>query len=180
MKFALFGRNTENLNIDNLNLLIRRLLKSENVELCCYKPFYESIKEKSQETQEKKFEKDCFVCFSACRLSSEKGLVRAIDAMAKTFKKHNDLRWYIAGDGPERENIKDAIRKNHLDDRVILLGNQSNPYPYFKNSNLVINVSYHEAAPMVFFESKALGVPVFATETSSAREIISGSMPIDL
>ena len=58
MKFALFGRNTENLNIDNLNLLIRRLLKSENVELCCYKPFYESIKEKCCST-------DHFTTFSS-------------------------------------------------------------------------------------------------------------------
>ena len=46
MKFALFGRNTENLNLDNLNLLIGKLLESGNVELCCYKPFYESIKDK--------------------------------------------------------------------------------------------------------------------------------------
>ncbi|MBR5856701.1 MAG: NAD(+)/NADH kinase [Bacteroidales bacterium] len=46
MKFALFGRNTEHLNLDNLNLLIGKLLNCDNVTLCCYKPFYESIKEK--------------------------------------------------------------------------------------------------------------------------------------
>ncbi|MBR7157842.1 MAG: NAD(+)/NADH kinase [Bacteroidales bacterium] len=46
MKLALFGRNTEYLNLHDLNLLIGRLQESPGVELCCYKPFYESIKEK--------------------------------------------------------------------------------------------------------------------------------------
>ena len=146
---------------------------SGKVDYCYNFMLYDKIMEKSLEKQAQEFPKDCFVCFSACRLSSEKGLVRAINAMAKTFKKYSDVRWYIAGDGPERENVEAAIRNNGLEGRVVLLGNQSNPYPYFKNADLAINVSYHEAAPMVFFESKALGTPVFATETSSARELLN-------
>lgn len=146
---------------------------SEKVDYCYNFMLYEKIMEKSFETQEQEFPKDCFICFSACRLSSEKGLVRAIDAMASTFKKYNDVRWYIAGEGPERENVESTIRRNGLVGKIILLGNQSNPYPYFKNADLSINVSYHEAAPMIFFESKALGTPVFATETSSAREMLN-------
>ncbi len=46
MKFALFGRNTEYLNLDNLNLLIGKLLENGDVTLCCYRPFYDSIKGK--------------------------------------------------------------------------------------------------------------------------------------
>ena len=37
----------------------------------------------------------------------------------------------------------------------------------------MLNLSYHEAAPMVFLEGKALGTPVFATRTSSADELLN-------
>lgn len=114
------------------------------------------------------------ICFSACRLAGEKALVRGIRTLAPVFREHRELMWYIAGSGPEREAIEEEIRTQALEQQMILLGNLSNPYPYMKNADLLMNLSYHEAAPMVFLEAKALGVPVFATETSSARELLEG------
>ena len=145
----------------------------DKVDYCYNFMLYGQIKEKSNEVQAIEYPKGHFVCFSACRLSEEKGLVRAIEAIADVLHKHSDVNWYIAGDGPERYAIEQAIEKNDLKNQIVLIGNQRNPYPYFKNADLVLNVSYHEAAPMVFFESKCLGVPVLATETSSARELLN-------
>lgn len=142
------------------------------VDYCYNFVNYDNVIQKSLEEQVIKFPANEFVCFSACRLSEEKGLPRAIKAMADVFKQNKDVVWYIAGDGIERENIEDAIKEYKLQDQIILIGNQSNPYTYMKNADLVINVSYHEAAPMVYLESKALGVPMFATETSSTRELL--------
>ena len=89
------------------------------------------------------------------------------------MREHSEIVWYIAGDGPERSNIEKAILSHGLENQIILLGNQSNPYPYMKNADLVLNLSYHEAAPMVFLESKALGTPVFATRTSSVTDLLN-------
>lgn len=149
---------------------------SKKADYCYNFMLYDVMRSKSEEVQGTPFPADAFVCFSACRLSEEKGLVRAIRSFAEVFNRNSDLFWFIAGDGPERENIERAIRENILDDRIILLGNQNNPYPYMKNADLVINVSFHEAAPMVFFESKALGTPVFATRTSSAEELLNNGV----
>ena len=80
--------------------------------------------------------------------------------------------WFIAGDGAERANIEMAIKTDGLEEYIHLIGAQSNPYPYMRNADLVLNVSFHEAAPMVFFESRALGTPVFATRTVSAEELL--------
>ena len=41
-----------------------------------------------------------------------------------------------------------------------------------KNSDLYLSLSYHEAAPMVYMEAKALHVPVFSTKTSSTEEML--------
>ncbi len=139
----------------------------------CYNFFeYEKIIEKSKLKQETEFPENKMICFSACRFSVGKGIVRGIKAFAPVFREHEDILWYIAGDGPERENIEAAIKEEKLENRIILLGSQSNPYNYMKNSDLLIMISYHEAAPMVYKEAKALHVPVFTTETSSSYEML--------
>ena len=145
---------------------------SERMEYCYNFIPHGIIKEKSMEEQKVPFPKDKFVCFSACRLTGEKAIVRALCAFADVLQMHDEVVWYIAGDGPERTDIEKTIQKLKLEKQVVLIGNQSNPYPYIRNADLVMNVSYHEAAPMVFLESKALGTPVFATRTSSAEELL--------
>ena len=134
---------------------------------------YKSMFEKAEKEQETEYLQNKFICFSACRLSEEKGIVRGISALASLLKENEDVLWYIAGDGPERENIEAAIRAADLDGRVILLGNLSNPYPYMKNADLYLSLSFHEAAPMVYKEAKALHVPVFSTRTSSSDEMLN-------
>lgn len=127
---------------------------------------------KSAEKQEALYPAGRLICFSACRLSEEKALVRGVRALAPVFKAHEELMWFIAGDGAERANIQTAIDEAQLSDRILLIGQQSNPYPYMRQADLLMNVSRHEAAPMVFLEAHALGVPVFATRTSSADELL--------
>ena len=145
---------------------------SDKVDHCYNFMLYDLIKEKAMEKQEVEYPKDKFVCFSACRLAGVKALVRGISALSKVMKEHKEVVWYIAGDGPERSNIEKAIISDGMEQQIILIGYQSNPYPYIKHADLLLNVSYHEAAPMVFLESKALGTPVFATRTSSVSDLL--------
>lgn len=128
--------------------------------------------EKSAQPQAIAYPEGRLICFSACRLSEEKAIVRGVKALSPVFKAHDELMWFIAGEGAERERIQSAIDEQQLADRILLIGQQSNPYPYMRHADLVMNVSYHEAAPMVFMEAHVLGVPVFATRTSSADELL--------
>ena len=113
-----------------------------------------------------------FICFSACRLAQEKGLLRALNALDETLKGHADVRWYIAGDGHQRAALEHAIAKKGLQGQVILLGKQANPYPYMKHADLYLSVSYCEAAPVVYSEANFFGLPVLSTETRSTRELL--------
>ena len=133
---------------------------------------YPALEERSAKRQRISYPSRGIICFSACRLAKEKALVRMIRCTAPVFQAHPEMLWYIAGDGPERGNIESIVSQTGLERQIILLGNQENPYPYMKNADLLLNVSYHEAAPMVFLEAKALGIPVFATKTSSAEELL--------
>ena len=132
----------------------------------------EELLAKSAQPQAIPYPEGRTICFSACRLSEEKALVRGVRALAPVFRAHSEVMWFIAGDGKERESLQSAIQEAGLEEQVVLLGQQSNPYPYMRHADLLMNVSYHEAAPMVFMEAHVLGVPVFATRTSSADELL--------
>ena len=104
------------------------------------------------------------------RLSEEKGIPRAIEALIQSERK--DIRYHIIGDGPQKEEIARLISQYQLDSRVMLMGEQSDPYQYLIQADWLLVPSFHEAAPMVFDEAILLGIPVITTNTTSAEEMI--------
>ena len=104
------------------------------------------------------------------RLSGEKGIPRAIEALAQS--KRSDIHYHIIGDGPQKEEIERLICKYQLDSRVTLHGEQSNPYRYLNQADWLLAPSFHEAAPMVFDEATLMGIKVITTNTTSAEEMI--------
>ena len=104
------------------------------------------------------------------RLSEEKGILRAIEALVQSKRK--DICYYIIGDGPQKEEIVRLSGEYQLDNRVIMLGEQSDPYQYLYQADWLLVSSFHEAAPMVFDEAILMGIKVIATNTTSAEEMI--------
>lgn len=134
----------------------------------------EEIKEKSNKKPDFHLQKEngrvCF--FSACRLSAEKGIERTIGAMMPLIKEGYSFKWYIAGDGILFNKISKKIKQNKLEDIIILMDYQENPYPYMTKCDWFLLPSFHEAFPMVAIEALTLGTPVFATEMPAMRELI--------
>lgn len=98
-----------------------------------------------------------------------------IPQIAKKIKdKGVDFRWYILG-GPlndEYHKIIKLISEYEVDEYVIMLGPKTNPYPYFRQSDLLVSTSSSEACPMVFNEAKILGLPIVSADFGSALEFI--------
>lgn len=113
-----------------------------------------------------------FMCFSACRLTSQKAIPRAIRAFAPVLRQHPDVKWYIAGDGNERAECEQLIKQENLVDQIVLLGSIDNPYPYMKRCDLYIQPSIYEAAPMVYGEAMICKTPIFTTNTISTFEMV--------
>lgn len=114
------------------------------------------------------------VTFSTvCRLGEEKGIERAVYVFGRLLSEgYKNFQWIIVGDGPERDNIEQAIKKVGLSNYIELVGKKSNPYYYVKNSDVFLLSSFHEAAPMVFGEAHAMGIPILTTNTVSAYELV--------
>lgn len=108
--------------------------------------------------------------FSAARLRHEKGIARMIPIFSRM--RDIDFVWRIAGDGEDRQLIEAQIAAYGLQDKIRLLGNLQNPYPYFRAADALLVPSYDEAAPMVFGEAQILGTPIITTDTASAQELV--------
>ncbi len=116
------------------------------------------------------YDDNCINLLSVARLSSEKGIDRAIEALHAAGRA--DINYYIAGDGPQKDILREKIKEYGMEKRIILLGEQQNPYRYMINADYLLVPSLHEAAPMVFDEAKILGLKIISTDTTSAREMI--------
>lgn len=107
------------------------------------------------------------------RLAHEKGIDRAITAVAKQYRKGMSVRLYIVGSGPEEAALKKLVDQLKAADAVMFCGQQENPYRFMKNADLFLMTSYHEAAPMVIEEACCLGLPVLTMQTTSSVEMVT-------
>ena len=110
---------------------------------------------------------------TVARLGKEKGVERALRAIARLGEAKNTLHYYIIGDGIQKELLLEIIQKESLEDVVTLCGMLPNPYGYIKTADLLLIPSYSEAAPLVIGEAACLGTPILSMKTSSAEEMIS-------
>jgi glycosyltransferase involved in cell wall biosynthesis len=109
---------------------------------------------------------------TVARIDAGKGHLRTLDVMEQLMREGYNIQWHLVGDGVLEASLKEQVAKRSLEEQVLFHGNQTNPYRYIKHAHLFLLPSHHEAAPMVFMEAKALGVPVLTTATLSAREMI--------
>lgn len=89
-----------------------------------------------------------------------------------------NLRWYIIGYGVESEEqkIKDQIMAEGVCDNVILLGKQSNPYPYIKACDIYVQPSRYEGKSITVREAQILCKPVIVTAYPTASsQVIDGT-----
>jgi glycosyltransferase involved in cell wall biosynthesis len=106
------------------------------------------------------------------RLSKGKRIEEIIEAYRKLDTKN---KLYIIGDGEEKEFLENEIKKYNLEDKVLLLGWKSNPYPYIKNANLYVSASGFEGLPTVLLEALELKTPVVSSDCRCGpSEILMG------
>ncbi|MDP4152164.1 MAG: glycosyltransferase [Bacillota bacterium] len=114
---------------------------------------------------------------TVARLRNEhKGLDRAVNALANLRRIGYNVKWYIIGEGEDRQALEDAAANSGIEDYFILLGGRKNPYPYIKKADAFVLPSRYEGKPMAVTEAQILGIPVIATAYGSAHEQIEDNV----
>ena len=133
---------------------------------------YEKIR-KMAETDPITYDNDRINLLCVSRLSHEKGIERAITACADALDKGFPVTLHLVGDGAMKQELQALANERKISEYVLFHGEQSNPYRYMKNADLLLLTSYHEAAPMVIDEALSVGLPVFATKTTTSYEMVT-------
>ena len=104
------------------------------------------------------------------RLSGEKGQALTIPILARLKKEGYNVRWYCVGDGVLKEYYEEIIADNNLKEDYLLLGNDANPYPYFKECDIYVQPSKFEGYCITLAEARVFNKPIVATNFVGARE----------
>lgn len=98
---------------------------------------------------------------SVGRLSKEKGLILALQALSKLD--HIDYRYYIVGDGPCHEELNNYVAStSSLTSKVQFLGRREDVLSIMANSDLILLPSYFEGLPTVLVEACITSTPIIA------------------
>lgn len=115
---------------------------------------------------------EAFTIVSVGRLAKAKGFSLAIDACSLLIENGHNIKWYIIGEGPERENLEKQIYIKNLQNNFILLGFKENPYPYVKKCDIYVQTSLFEGLGLTVIEAAILKKPIVTTNFPSAFAII--------
>ncbi|MDE5413795.1 glycosyltransferase [Alkalihalobacterium chitinilyticum] len=107
------------------------------------------------------------------RLSYEKGIDMAVNACDLLVKNGFNIKWYVLGEGDEKENLEELIKKKKLGNNFFLLGLKENPYPYIKNADIYVQPSRYEGKSIAIDEAKILKKPIVVTNYNSAKDQIA-------
>ncbi len=102
--------------------------------------------------------------------------VKRLDIFLRTAKQmaiaDSEVRFVIAGAGPEEERLLALTRELDLEDKVQFLGYRPRVYEVMRAFDLFVLCSDHEGLPRSVLEALFLGVPVVARRVGGIQEVI--------
>lgn len=114
------------------------------------------------------------ILISVGRLAPEKNWDTLVQAFAKVYPKHKDLRLVLIGDGPSKGDLQSLAAELGVAERVTFLG--SIPFDevpsYLKTADLFSFASVTETQGLVTIEAMAAGLPVVSVDGSGTRDIV--------
>ena len=116
---------------------------------------------------EKKFD-----VLSLSYLSPEKKLLNFVKIISLLRQKIPTIKAAIAGRGPEKDNIANAIHQAGLDNNIELLGFVNDPITCFNSTRVFCLTSSTEGLPRTIIEAMACGIPCVASNVGDMTDLI--------
>lgn len=112
------------------------------------------------------------------RLVPKKGFLYLIKACEWLAKRGVNFRCWIVGEGPERTLLQAAINASNLQEKVSLLGAQTDIKKYLQRAEVFVMPCVQDASgdrdgiPTTLMEAMAMQVPVISTNISGIPELV--------
>lgn len=105
-------------------------------------------------------------------LKKSKGFDRLIRITDKLCKENLSVRLYILGKGPMYDELQELVKELKIEDNVIFLGYQTNPYKYVSKMDIFTCASFAEGFSTAATEALILGIPVVTVLVSGMQEML--------
>ena len=110
------------------------------------------------------------------RLEAQKGYFLALEACKILVERGIPVRWYIIGEGSERQKLEPQIAAYQLTHHFILVGRLENPYPYMQQCSVYVQTSLYEGKSNTVNEAKILRKPIVVTDFDVVFEQITSGV----
>lgn len=134
--------------------------------------FYQENNPKLNKIKRRKelgIEKDDFVILFVGRIGTEKNLDFLLATMKSLREVSLKIKLLVVGDGPDLENYRNYVQKNHIQDQVVFAGKV--PWDQISSFYLISDVfataSHTETQGLTVIEAMAASLPVVAIEDES-------------
>lgn len=113
-----------------------------------------------------------FTVLMASRLTKEKNILLALDAVAGVVLKHPEAGLVIVGEGPERAVLERKARESGISANVAFMPWTNSLSGWYKAADAFLLTSLYEGYGMTLVEAAAAGCPIATTDVGVARELI--------
>ena len=96
-------------------------------------------------------------------------LLRIVQA---TVARTEDIEFHIAGDGPERPSVVEAVKRHGS--RLIWHGWQRDITPLIKTCDVLLQTSHNEGTPVALIQGMAAARPFVSTAVGGVVDMVSG------
>lgn len=83
-----------------------------------------------------------------------------------------DCKLYLVGEGENIENVRQSVRDQQLEERVVFLGLRTDVYQLMKAVNLNVLSTNHEGLSGVALESLASGTPFIGSNVVGVKDVV--------
>lgn len=106
------------------------------------------------------------------RLREEKGTRYFVEAAVDVLQKYPQTRFFIAGDGPLRQELEALARELGVAAQVTFAGFCQDIPAILALLDVVVVPSLTEGSPLAVLEAMAMGKPIVATSVGGTKEIL--------
>jgi len=107
------------------------------------------------------------------RLEAQKAHHHIITVADRLRDSHPQLRFALVGGGAREDELRGLIAARDLGNRVLLLGQRRDVPDLLGSADLFLNCSDWEGMPLTTIEAMASGLPVVATHTEGAEQLLT-------
>ena len=114
-----------------------------------------------------------FTFINVGRQDENKNQISILNAYEILYKRTNNVRLILLGDGEKHQYLIDEVKKRGLERVVCIPGNVENTEDYYAVSDCYVQTSYREALPLTALEAMATKLPIISTDVGGMRDIVS-------